>query len=284
MIKQKIFIGTAGWSYEDWKGVVYPEDVKSPLSFMMEYFDCLEINSSFYRIPDKNLCYGMARSARKKEGFTYITKLYQGFTHKTKEYTQDNLKVFINNMQPMLEDGHNQLLIQFPFFFQYNDESKQLLSRISADFSKDFSLILEVRHNSFDTEEAFEFISSHHYNISIIDAPQSKTSFTNQQALTGNISYFRLHGRNYKAWFSKNADRDAKYDYTYSSKELSSIVERIQALVDKVERIFIIANNHYKGQAPANALQIKSMLLDKKVSIPPLLVENYDFLEEIAQD
>ena len=83
--------------------------------------------------------------------------------------------------------------------------------------------------------------------------------------MTGPVGYVRLHGRNAKAWFTKNAGRDQKYDYLYSPEELKDWVEGVQSM--EADRIFVITNNHFQGKAVVNALQLMRAL-GMEASVP----------------
>jgi len=76
------------------------------------------------------------------------------------------------------------------------------------------------------------------------------------------VGYVRLHGRNYRDWFREDAGRDERYDYLYSDEELREWAERIRALAGHVRSVYVIANNHYKGQAACNAIELKSLLAE----------------------
>ena len=92
----------------------------------------------------------------------------------------------------------------------------------------------------------------------------------------------RLHGRNYKNWFSRSAGRDARYNYLYGEEELDEWVERIKGLGEKSRDVFVVTNNHYQGQALANALQLKNKLTGEKVDVPLDLMKRYPLLQEIV--
>ncbi|MCX7975217.1 MAG: DUF72 domain-containing protein, partial [Candidatus Aminicenantes bacterium] len=96
------------------------------------------------------------------------------------------------------------------------------------------------------------------------------------------FAYVRLHGRNYRDWFREEAGRDERYNYLYTKEELEEWVGRIKKLAENTEKIYIITNNHFRGQALANALQLRNLLTGEKLEIPPLLLAKYPFLREIA--
>ncbi|MGZ5497449.1 MAG: DUF72 domain-containing protein, partial [Candidatus Aminicenantales bacterium] len=100
---------------------------------------------------------------------------------------------------------------------------------------------------------------------------------------TPDFAYVRLHGRNYENWFRESAGRDDRYDYLYARDELDGWITRIKDLGSKSSKIYVITNNHYRGQAMANALQIRNMITGDKVDVPDLLLEKYPVLRDIVR-
>ena len=96
------------------------------------------------------------------------------------------------------------------------------------------------------------------------------------------MGYIRLHGRNRKNWFRKDAGRDARYDYLYGEEEISEWEERARRMLSSVKNLFIITNNHFQGQALVNALQLKSRLDAAAPEVPPDLLRTYPVLRNIA--
>src|SRR5439155_19525339 len=100
--------------------------------------------------------------------------------------------------------------------------------------------------------------------------------------VTSPVAYIRLHGRNADAWFREGDPPHARYDYLYSAEELRPWVERAGRLSERAEEVFIIANNHYRGKGPANALMLKSMLGQTRVKAPASLARLYKELAAVA--
>ncbi|HEV8200346.1 MAG TPA: DUF72 domain-containing protein, partial [Candidatus Polarisedimenticolia bacterium] len=69
-----------------------------------------------------------------------------------------------------------------------------------------------------------------------------------------------------------------RYDYLYTEEELRPWVDRARRMADGAEEVFIVANNHYRGKAPANALMVRSMLEERKVATPPDLPRTWKTL------
>ena len=102
-----------------------------------------------------------------------------------------------------------------------------------------------------------------------------------QQCTVGRNGYFRMHGRNAAAWFSK-ASRDETYNYYYNEKELSRIKLRVSELAKALRTLTVITNNHYRGAELANALELRCLITGQKQPVPEGLLRQYPQLERIA--
>jgi len=167
------------------------------------------------------------------------------------------------------------------------------LDRVAHDFRR-YPLAVEVRHARWAATEAMDFLRARQLNIAAIDQPQLPGNLPPVPAPTGPVGYVRLHGRNSQAWFAsgrteqktqaqRQAARNARYDYLYTEAELAEWLPRIRDLAGRTRRTFVFANNHYRGQAAANALQLKAQWLGEKVPVPEQLLATYGFLEGIAK-
>jgi uncharacterized protein YecE (DUF72 family) len=98
--------------------------------------------------------------------------------------------------------------------------------------------------------------------------------------VTGPFAYVRLHGRNYAEWYS--GSRDARYNYLYSEEELDKWVPRIEEMGKKAKDVYVIGNNHFRGQAPSNILQLKSKTIREPVSVPEPLLKSFPELKKVV--
>ena len=115
-----------------------------------------------------------------------------------------------------------------------------------------------------------------------IDEPTHYGFVNKEPVVTSNMSYVRLHGRNKKDWFRKDASRDERYNYLYSTDELTPWVERIRKMSKRAKKYIVITNNHFKGSAVCNILQLKSMFNGEKVKIPSEILANFPQVEEYS--
>lgn len=285
-MSEKLFIGTSGWSYPDWVGIVYPRQRPrgfSGLDFLSDLFDAVEVNSSFYRPPTARVAAAWLRRVQRNPRFLFTAKLWKRFTHERDEYwTAADVELFKEGLRPLVEAGKlGAVLMQFPWSFSASPAHMDWLGRLADAFS-DLPLVVEVRHVSWNSEEPMAFLRTHHLNFCNIDQPHSPEGLGRTNTATGPIAYYRFHGRNRQAWFRKDAGRDERYNYLYSEEEMSPWVKDIASMLDDADRIFVMNNNHYRGQAVANALQLKAHFGAQKVAVPESLTQNFPVLKGIA--
>ncbi len=282
LTKRPARVGVAGWSYPDWAGVVYPKAPRfDALSYLTAFFDTLEINSSFYRIPAARTTASWARRARVNPDFRFTLKLYRGFTHERTAAAVEE-EAFEDALRPLTEAAVlGAVLLQFPWSFKNDPESLDTLATTLDRFAG-FPLVVEVRHASWNQPEFYAFLAERGVGFCNIDQPLIGKSLGPSERATGPIGYVRLHGRNYRDWFREDAGRDARYDYLYSEDELDPWMEKISELSDTASSTYVITNNHFRGQAVVNALQIRSRIEKRKVAAPPSLLEHYPVLEKSA--
>ncbi|HMF91251.1 MAG TPA: DUF72 domain-containing protein [Candidatus Angelobacter sp.] len=292
-----ILIGTAGFSYKDWEGIVYPADLKRrkihPVEYLAQFFDCCEINSSFYGHIRPNVGKDWCRkTVAVNPDFQFTAKLFQGFTHAlhgTQPPSPFNLTVSPDEERLAREGldsiaGEGKLgavLIQFPVSFKNQDDTRDYLFALLQKF-KDYPLVLEIRHESWDDPDILGKLAEMGVGFCNIDQPRLGKSLGRTEHVTAPVGYVRLHGRNYKEWFQAD-NRNDRYNYLYKPTELEGWKDKIAHISRRTDKTYVIANNHHVGQAPVNALELKNMLSGKRVKAPKTLVDHYpEQLGEIA--
>lgn len=99
---------------------------------------------------------------------------------------------------------------------------------------------------------------------------------------TAPVGYFRLHGLNRADWFREGAGRDARYDYLYAREELEPWAGRVMEAGARAKRVFVVLNNHYKGKAACNALELAGRLSGTRPEAPPTLLEAFPRLRGVC--
>ncbi|NWF57112.1 MAG: DUF72 domain-containing protein [Syntrophaceae bacterium] len=282
-----IRVGPAGWSYQDWEGIVYPPKKGAkfdPLVYLSEFFDTIELNNTFYRPPTPTMSKSWARRVQSNPRFKFTAKLYRNFTHARESLTEADEVTFKSGLAPLMEAGRlGALLIQFPYSF-HNKEENQAYVKALAERFKEYPLVLEIRHASWDRAPAYRFLREIGMGFCNVDQPTVSYSIGPTKKVTGKIGYLRLHGRNVKEWFREDAGRDARYDYLYNEFELFEVSERIRSIAREAEEVYVITNNHYRGKAVTNALELKAKLGEKDLKMPEVLLEHYPQLKEIQEE
>jgi uncharacterized protein YecE (DUF72 family) len=282
-----IRVGPAGWSYKDWEGIVYPPKKGSkldPLAYLSELFDTIELNNTFYRPPTPQMSKSWARRVEANSRFKFTSKLYRNFTHERESLTEADEGAFKAGLEPLMGSGRlGALLLQFPYSFHNNEENRGYLKELASRF-KEFPLVLEVRHASWDRAPAYQFLRELSIGFCNLDQPQVSYSIGPTKKVTGKTGYLRLHGRNVKEWFREDAGRDARYDYLYNEFEIFEISERIRQISQEAEETYVITNNHYHGKAVCNALELKGKLGEKNLKVSEVLLEHYPQLKELSEE
>jgi uncharacterized protein YecE (DUF72 family) len=281
-----IRVGTSGWSYADWAGRFYPADRPSrfdELAYLARYFRTVEVNSSFYRPPTPRMTASWLR--RTPPGFDFTFKLHQRFTHqRDSAWTASEVEEYRRGLGPIREAGRlGAVLVQFPWSFRADEDAFGWIEAVRRDFG-DLPLVVEVRHVSWLGREALGLLREKGLGFANIDQPASRGGVPPLALVTSPVGYVRLHGRNREAWFSPDAGRDDRYNYLYDDAELDEWVARIREIARASEKTYVFTNNHYRGQAPANALQILSKLQGRPIPVPPPMLVDFPFLDAIAAE
>lgn len=289
----KYHIGTAGWSYKDWVPNFYPKNQSAGfdwLQFYSHYFNCVEVNSTYYRYISPKIVDDWIKKVSDNDDFIFHIKLHQDFTHKRK-FDEQNIKAVRYNLDLLKKSERlGGLLIQFPYSFAFDGVSVRHIQKIKDIFS-DVSCFVEVRHSSWRNSRALEFFRQNDLTLCTIDQPQIGQAIPFEPIVTNDKAYIRFHGRNVEAWKKSLSDfgkkqtyeeQSSRYSYLYSPGELVEIAQKIKAIESKVKEINVIMNNHPKGDAVANAFELIHLLEEKdKVQIPSTIVKAYSRLEEI---
>jgi uncharacterized protein YecE (DUF72 family) len=282
----KILVGPAGWSYLDWKGIAYPQR-KPPhfheATYLAEFFNTIELNVTFYRPVLAHTAAEWIERVSNNPKFQFTAKLWQEFTH-NRALIFENEKLFRPAVEALRDAGKlGALLVQFPWSFKNSKENLVYLEKLFDRF-KDFPLVLEVRHSSWNKSDIYSWLRERNVGFCNIDQPIIGRSLRPGEQTTSPVGYVRLHGRNYQEWFSEKPDEKSseRYNYLYSDEELEPWLERIRKVEGDAKQIYVILNNHPEAKALVNAFQILHKLTGEKQKIPEPLLERYPELESIS--
>jgi uncharacterized protein YecE (DUF72 family) len=287
-----LYIGTSGWNYASgrgtWNGIFYPAHRPrgfDELSFYAERFNTVEVNSTFYGQPRRNVTLAWAK--RTPSAFEFSVKLYQKFTHP--DLTRDKTVIspsdvdeFRGGIEPLLAANKlGALLAQFPASFKDSPQARDYLQWLLETF-REYPVTLELRHKSWSDDPAALIELLNEYGAAWTQIDEPKFRFSIRQDWLPNVTsffYMRLHGRNADQWWRHEKSED-RYNYLYSEDELKPFAHAINSARAQVKKLYAYLNNHFAGQAVADAAVLRH-LLDEPVTapMPAELVERYPMLE-----
>jgi uncharacterized protein YecE (DUF72 family) len=278
------WIGVAGWDYPDWLGTVYPARAKQGfdrLAWIARFVDVVEINSTFYRPNAPKTAASWVRRVASHPGFRFTAKSHRSWTHEPADTPLFD-KTF-EGLAPLRDAGLlGALLVQFPQSFHWTPENRSRLSQV-LDRADGWPVVVEVRHVSWEDDSAAAWIHGCGVGWCVVDQPRVGRSTARAiPKVTSALAYLRLHGRNAEQWFQEGAGRDARYDYLYSEAELRPLADVARAMSSRASAVYAIANNHFRGQALANALQLKHLLQGVVPDAPGELVQAYPALQGVV--
>lgn len=281
-------VGTSGWSYPTgqgtWNGLFYPAPRRrgfDELAWYAEHFDSVEVNSTFYRMPEPDLSRAWLR--RTPPSFDFSVKLYQQFTHPDMylrrpgvsdwNVSQADLDLFRTGVEPLAATNRlAAVLLQFPPSFQADEDTRAYLDWLLAALGQ-YRLAVELRHKSWsDASPATrDLLAQRHAAWALIDEPKFASSVRQDlKHLPGGpvptpavapIVYVRLHGRNAAQWWEHERAED-RYDYLYSPTELAPFAEAAQTASSAGRRVLMYLNNHFSAKAVANAAVLRHQVGD----------------------
>jgi uncharacterized protein YecE (DUF72 family) len=185
--------------------------------------------------------------------------------------TDKDFDQFRGGILPLAEAGKlGALLLQYPAGFRRTPENMEKLEATLRWFY-DYPKVVELRHRSW-TDEAPELkglLEENRASGVLIDEPKFATSIRQAFQPTGEIFYFRAHGRNAQAWWSHKESWE-RYDYFYSRREIKNMAEEIKSAVSTpgVKKAFAFFNNHARANSAANAIMLSQELGVRLKSMP----------------
>ena len=250
----RIYIGCAGWDYKDWIGPFYPKLLESHnrLGFYTKFFNVIEINTTFYSLPNFSVVQNWSEQV--PADFKFTVKVWQEITHKFKDANiEDSISQFFYRLSPLKEKVFAYLL-QFPPWFKYNEKHIHQLKYLINELPTENKYVIELRDNSWFNENLLsEVIERSTVILGVTYMPGIEAYYMPKQ----NTYYIRLIGDRELTVFDR-IQRDEK-------EIISNLINNINTLKESpnIYEIFIIVNNHFQGNAPESV-----NLLKKRLNLP----------------
>jgi uncharacterized protein YecE (DUF72 family) len=251
----QFFLGTSSWTADGWVGSFYPEGTK-PADFLQHYaqhFNCVEIDSTFYRIPTAKTVEQWRD--RTPKGFVFAAKAPGSITHvKVLVDADDDLKQFLRVMD-LLRDKLGPIIWQFPYMNRQRFRGLgffiERLEPWLKNLPKNYQWVVEVRNKGWLSEKLYSVLRRHGVALALIDhawMPRPDEVFNTGDPVTADFTYIRWLGdrkgieQRTKVWDRTIIDRTA---------ELTEWVRIMRGLAARGIRIYAFMNNHYSGHSPS---------------------------------
>lgn len=236
-------IGTSGWSYDHWVGVLYPPRMApaARLARYAEEFDTVELNASFYRWPRDTSFAGWRQ--RLPEGFTMTVKAHRGLTHFRRLKSPEPWVERFERCWRILGDRAEVLLVQVHPELERDDARLDDFLGCMPDWIR---VAVELRHPSWDDPAVYALLQRHRAAYVVMSGPGLRCV----PRATTDIVYLRMHG----------PGPETLYTGSYSDEELSGWAERVTGWRDDGHRVLVYFNNDGFGYAVQNARTLKRML------------------------
>jgi uncharacterized protein YecE (DUF72 family) len=242
----EVRVGTSGWQYDDWCGVVYPEDLPKQrwLDHYVTLFPTVEVNSTFYRLASRSAVDQWRDRA--PAGFEYVLKGSRFITHQKKlNDPAEPLERFFEPLGRVL-DRTAVILWQLPGRWRRNTDR---LDAFLAALPSGHRYAVEFRDDDWFHEETYEVLTRH--GVANVWLSSSLTA-QHSLAATSDHVYVRFHG----------LDRKQPYRYDYSREELQPWADRLREVADDGTPAWVFFNNDYDGHAVRNAELLIDLLGD----------------------
>ena len=252
------YIGTAGYSYRDWVGTFYPDGTKSSemLARYAREFSFVEVNSTYYRLPDVRLMTGLAQKT--PASFRFAVKAYRGITHERQNPSLDAGR-FMAALKPLAEAGKlSCVLFQFPYSFHNTPANRDYL-KFLREWCGEVPAAVEFRNRRWISGEVFSLLRNERLALVCVDEPPVKGLIKPLAVVTAPPAYVRFHGRNAGKWY-EHTESYERYDYLYSSEELKEWLPRLKVLERAAGEVYVSFNNHFRGQAVVNARMMREIM------------------------
>jgi uncharacterized protein YecE (DUF72 family) len=253
-----IRIGTSGYDYPEWEGVLYPVGIgrKNYLGTYSETFGTVELNFSYYGMPKADTIRELM--GRTHKPIDFAIKGNQALTHKIDPSTwQESVSAFAKEITPLIEAGRLcAVLLEFPYSYHYRDDERRYLDKVLKALSA-FPVVVEFRNAEWYSARVIDGLKERRVGLCSVDVPRLEGLPPISDMVTSDIAYVRFHGRNEATWW--NGDAGSRYEYLYSKEELNSWIPRLEVLSVQASKLRVFFNNHRHGDAATNAKDLTTL-------------------------
>lgn len=300
----KILVGTASWSDPGFVERWYPPKMAATdrLAWYAQHFDLVELNSSFYAVPERRMMERWCRST--PDGFIFDVKVHKllsrhsasvkmlppnlqrsveadtkGKVKLTAQTERALLDEVERSVEPLCDAGKfGAFLLQLsPAFSPRRHELAELEEVVGRLGS--LGLVVELRNRNWMTgeqlPETLDFFCRHGIALCLVDAPNEEHFTIMPSAINEvtdpQLAYLRLHGRNAQGYLHGKTVAERFY-YDYNAGEIEEIAARSKTLARKADSVHVIFNNNALDFAPHAAARLR-VALGQIAKLPPRQAE-----------
>jgi uncharacterized protein YecE (DUF72 family) len=297
-----IRIGTCSWADDALSKHWYPSGLpaRERLGYYAERFSTVEVDSTYYRVPDEKMVRGWAE--RTPAGFVMHVKAFGLMTRHPVKLEQvppdlrDDLPVdhrgrvdrppreararvfdaFLSALEPLRATAKlGGILFQMPPYVVWKPSSLDYLEWAREQVGGD-AFLFEPRHRSWYAEdvrgELLRWLEERRMTWVVVDAPRTDGANVPETlvAATTPMAYVRFHGRNASTWNVRGGSAAHRFDYLYGEEELREWVPPLRRLSEESQEVYAFFNNNNQtngvAQAPAGALLLRKLLDEEQVA------------------
>jgi uncharacterized protein YecE (DUF72 family) len=233
----ELHVGTSGWSYDHWEGIVYPPRApqRERLDYYVRRFQTVEVNATYYRWPADTVFAGWRE--RTPEGFRLTVKAPRGLTHVARLQRPEEWLARVEDGLRELREKLGVLLVQLPPSLEYD---YPLLDYFLEKTPSWIPTAVEFRHPSWhQQEETFALLERHGAAYCVMSGAHLPCILR----ATAPFVYVRLHG----------PDPNHLYGGSYSDEDMRWWAERIREWGAQGRAAWAYFNNDWEGNAVRNA-------------------------------
>jgi uncharacterized protein YecE (DUF72 family) len=248
-----VHLGTQGWNYEAWVGPFFPDGTRAIdyLGFYARAFDTVEVDSTFYAIPEARTVRGWAR--RVPRGFTFALKMPQQITHEQRLRACEDLVALFADRVRELGPALGPILMQFGPDF--GPVELPALAAFLPTLPRDLRFAVEFRDRGWLSEGILALLAEHRVALAAVDGRwiPRRVALRLAQQPTTDFAYIRWMGpdRSLVDYSRIQVDR---------SKELDAWTAIMPAIATRVDAVYGYINNHFAGHAPASVRELHAKL------------------------
>lgn len=242
-MKGTIHIGTSGWLYKHWRGTFYPAGlkIKDEFQYYQQHFDTVELNNTFYRLPQKEVF--DAWKNKTPDDFLFVVKASRYITHMKKLHDPTESTASFLEHVSFLEEKLGAVLFQLPPFLKVD---LVLLEAFLKSLPQGMRFVLEFRNASWYHETVYQLLEKFNCAFCIYELDGHQSPIIS----TTDFIYLRLHGPG------------NKYQGSYTDDTLKQWANRCRQWANSKD-VFVYFDNDEQGYAAFNAMRLKALLANE---------------------